>query len=262
MKKLTPAESLFTFIVLASLTASASALAQVADAKQQSKSPAPSAVVRADGDAGLTGESPLDTQGVPDPSDVSLEESPIRATRPGTWIKAQTPLKVKLSHTATSGSVKNGDTVAGVLVDPVKTGNGSVLGPGTPIKATVLSAAAAGKVQSAGVLSVQVFQVGGLQVISNVLEFTGHEGHREVADANPDKGTEAVVQAGVPLSFLALGSGDKPDPSERPEAGVGAVRAAGSVRAGQSSVGPPSGFGRQNPGSTPTTEIHGTTTPH
>ena len=78
--------------------------------------------------------------------------------------------------------------MAGVLVDPVNTGNGSVLAPGTPIKATVLSAAAAGKVQSAGVLSLQVYQVGGLQVISNVLEFAGQEGHREVADANPDQG--------------------------------------------------------------------------
>ena len=260
MKKLTPARSLATLIFCASVTAFASA--QVADAKQQSKGPAASAAVRTDGDAGLTGETPLDTQGVSIPTDISLEGSPLRATRPGAWIKAETPIRIKLSRAVTSGTVKNGDTVVGVLVDPVKTGNGSLLAPGTPIKATILTAAAAGKVQSAGVLSLQVYQVGGLQVISNVLEFAGQEGHREVADANPDQGTEAVVQAGTPLSFRALGSGDKPDPNEPPETGPGSGRAAGSVRAGQSSVGPPSGFARQAPGSAPTTEIHGTTTPH
>ena len=262
MNKMTRAECLATLIVFALISAWSTGLAQVADAKQHSKGPAPTATVHADGDAGLAGETPLDTAAVPDPTDVSQEGSPIRSTRPRTWIKAETPLKVKLNVSVTSRTVKNGDTVAGVLVDPVKTGNGSVLGPGTPIKATVLSAAAAGKIQSAGVVSLQVFQVGGLQVISNVLEFTGHEGHREVADANPDKGTEAVVQAGAPLSFRALGSGDKPDPNEPAEGETGAGRAAGSVRAGQSSVGPPSGFGRQAPGSAPTTEIHGTTTPH
>ena len=206
----------------------------------------------------------MDTPGAQDPADVSQQGSPIRAERRGSWIKAETPLNVKFNTNVSSGSVLNGDTVSGVLTAAVKTAEGSILPPGTPVKATVLSAAAAGKVQSAGVLSLQVFQVGRLPVISNVLEFSGQEGRREVADANPDKGTEAVVQAGAPLSFRALGSGDKPDPNEPLEAGPGGAGTGrtGSVRAGQSSVGPPSGFAHQAPGSTPTTEIHGTTTPH
>jgi hypothetical protein len=185
----------------------------LASARAQAKTPVPTPKVAADGDAGLVGEVPLDTRTVPDPTDASLPESPVASGRAPVRIRANTPIKLRLTQAVDSGAQRNGDTVAGVLLDPVRASNGTVLKPGTPVKATVLAAAKAGQLQSAGVLSLQLYQVGGLPVTSNVLEFSGNEGKREVADANPEKGTEASVQPGTELRFEVLGSGDQDDPA-------------------------------------------------
>jgi hypothetical protein len=216
------------------------ALAQVAAAKAQSQGPPPAATVRAEGDKGVEGELPLDTAHVPDPKDISATASPVSAIPGpgrGVRIKAETPLSVKLNQAASSGSQRNGDTLTGTLLAPVAASNGTVMKAGTPVKATVLSAAKAGQVQSAGVLSLEVFEVGGVRVTSNVLEFAGREGHRDVADANPEKGTEAMVQAGATLQFKVLGSGDKSNPNERPEK----LPCGAEIKAGPGSVSAPSG---------------------
>ena len=216
--------------VLAGMVASAGA--QVATAKTAAKGAAPAATVKADDDKGLVGEIPLDTEGVPDPKDVSAVGSPVSgAGVKGVWIKASTAVSVRLTQAASSGVQRNGDMLTGVLTAPVTASNGSVLKAGTPVKATVLSAAKAGVVQSAGVLSLQVVQVGGVPVTTDVLEFMGQEGHRDVADANPEKGTEAMVHAGAALKFQVLGSGDKLDGLKGPAAGTSLTVGPGTVSA-------------------------------
>jgi hypothetical protein len=245
------------------LAASAQAGAN-AGASAQARAKIANPKVQADRDAGLLGETPLDSPEVPDPTDISVEGSPLGAARPGVWIRANTPLSIRLTEAVSSGIQRNGDTLAAVLMEPVKASDGTVLKPGTPVKATVLSAARAGQMQSGGVLSLQVFQVGGLPVISNVLEFDGQEGKREVADANPEKGTEAMVQSGSVLKFQVLGSGDRPEP----EAGVGGSGGSptGGPTGSQTGAGSvshaPSAVNQPAPGSTPLTPIHGMTQPH
>jgi hypothetical protein len=228
-------------------------LGRNAGAGVQAKIPVPAVKVQAEDDAGLRGESPLDTLDVPDPTDISVEGSPVGAARAGVWIRANTLLSIRLSQAVSSGVQRNGDTLAAVLLEPVKASNGSVLQPGTPVKATVLSAARAGQMQSAGALSLQVFQVGGLPVISNVLEFDGQEGKRE-----------AVVPVGRVLKFQVLGSGDRPEPEER-AAGArgGGVKGSRNGAAGADNVShAPSAINQPAPGSTPLTPIHGMTQPH
>jgi hypothetical protein len=123
-------------------------LGRNAGAGVQAKIPVPAVKVQAEDDAGLRGESPLDTLDVPDPTDISVEGSPVGAARAGVWIRANTLLSIRLSQAVSSGVQRNGDTLAAVLLEPVKASNGSVLQPGTPVKATVLSAARAGRCRS------------------------------------------------------------------------------------------------------------------
>ncbi len=237
--------------------------AQVARARD-SKGSVPAATVHADGDQGMAGETPLNTAGVPDPKDVSVEESPLGLARSGVHIKAETPLKVRLSASLSSGVQRNEDTVAGVLMEAVTASSGKVLPQGTPVKVTILTAAKAGQVSSAGELSLEVLEVGSVPVVSNVLEFDGQEGRREVADANPEKGTEATVPTGASLQFFVMGSGDVTGSGGRVKsAGASGMGAGGaSVSPGQATVGAPNSFARPAVGSTPTTAIHGTTPPH
>jgi hypothetical protein len=97
--------------------------------------------------------------------------------------------------------------VRAVLSAPVTTSKGRVLTSGTPVEATVVSAAPAGTMQSAGVLSLQLIRVGSVAVVSDVAEFSGHEGHTDVADSAPVKGTEATVQPGTVLTFHVTDNG-------------------------------------------------------
>jgi hypothetical protein len=204
-----------------------SAGAQVAAAKAESKGAVPAVTVKADDDKGLVGELPVNTPDVPDPKDVSSVTG-LRGGAETVKIKASTPVKVTLAQGASSGGQRNGDMLRGVLADPVTVSNGKVMKAGTPVEVTVLSVAKAGMVQSAGVLSLQVVQVGGVAVTTDVLEFVGQEGHRDVADSNPEKGTEAMVQAGAPLKFQVLGSGDK---SDAPVKGTSVTVGTGTVSA-------------------------------
>jgi hypothetical protein len=175
----------------------------------------PEPTVKADGDKTLTGEIPLDTPGANDPKDVSAVSSPVPASRGGLWIKPGTALSLQMDQPVSSGKHGNGTLVDGILLQPVRMANGALLPKGTPVKATVLAAAPAGKIQSAGVLSLEVVRVGAVAVNTNVLEFTGQPGKADVADANPEKGTEAMVQPGAMLQFKVLGAGDTWDSSQQ-----------------------------------------------
>jgi hypothetical protein len=216
-------------------------------------------VVRAEDDKGTAGEMPLDTASVPDPTDRSALESPTVAMRAGHGdrIPEKTALSVRLDRALSSATVRNGDVLHGALLQPVRTAHGATLAAGTRVTATVLSVAKAGEIASPGELTLELLQVGGLPVASNVVEFDGQPGHRDVADSNPDKGTEAVVAAGAPLRFQVLGDG-----LELGSAPLRGGKAGAAVSAGHGSVGAPGSFAAPAAGSTPTTAIHGMTTPH
>ena len=46
--------------------------------------------------------------------------------------------------------------------------------------------------------------------MTDVAAFDGKEGHKDVADSAPDKGTEAVAQAGLTIQFHVLEMGKVP----------------------------------------------------
>ncbi|ADW67307.1 hypothetical protein [Granulicella tundricola] len=181
--------------------------------------------VKADGDKGSVGEIPIDTPGATDPKDVSAVGSPVPAPPRAVWIPQGAGLSLRLNRAVSSDSDKNGAMVDGVLLAPVKLSNGTMLAKGTPVRATVLAVAAAGQIASAGALSLQVVRVGNVAVTTNVVEFDGQRGKTEVADANPEKGTEAMVQAGASLQFKVLGAGDAWDSDRRTGNGKIAGRA-------------------------------------
>ena len=152
----------------------------------------------------------LDNATLPGAKDRAAEASPTPATRAGTAVHIGTPVQVKMTAAVDSGSVRNGDTVHGRLAAPLKTTSGVVLPAGTPVLGTVVSAARAGTLQSGGVLSLQLTKVGSLHVVTDVAEFDGQEGHKDVADAAPEKGSEAIVNLGAVLTFNVLENGAVP----------------------------------------------------
>ncbi len=187
----------------------------------------PAAPVKAGDDKGETGEAPLNTPAEQPAADVTPAASPVAAGPRGGYLLPGAVLEIELNRGVDSGRQHNGDSVQGVLTAPVRAVNGTVLAKGTPVEATILSSAAAGTMQSYGVLSLQVYRVGGFAVFTNVLDFDGQEGHKDLPDSAPAKGTEAAVGAGSTLRFKVLGAGDQPDPTEH----KGAAGAAGGGRA-------------------------------
>ena len=138
------------------------------------------------------------------PDDASVLSSPIAPLPVGSSVPLGTTLSIRLTDAADSGKVKNGDIVHGVLTSPVKTTRGSTLPAGPPAEAPVVASARAGTIASYGVLSLQLVRVGGVPVITDVTDFNGQEGHKDVPDAAPAKGTEAQVAAGTELNFTVL----------------------------------------------------------
>ena len=207
----------------------------------------PAAPVTPGSDSGMAGELPLDTSGAGPAADVSAASSPVAGQSRGLSLKAGTELRVALSRTVTSGDMQNDQSVAGTLTAPVTVSGGRVLPAGTAVRATIVSAAAAGKISSAGLLSLEVDQVGGVPVNTDVLEFSGQDGRRDLADSAPAKGTEATVAQGTMLTFHVMGAGDQPDLSPGGGAGgVGGRGVSGGRGAAQSAapasadtVGPP-----------------------
>ena len=161
-----------------------------------------------------------------------------------------------LTQALDSGTRMNGDKIHGTLAAPVRTTSGAVLPRGTVVDGTVVSAAKAGLVTSGGILSLQLTRVGGVAVITDVVDFNGQEGHKDVADSAPAKGSEATVAQGTTLDFhvLEVGHATGLVPGVAP-----AKNAGGNGDGGQGNG--PVGNG---PG-IPQTPIHGATqgvTPH
>jgi len=113
-------------------------------------------------------------------------------------IRSGTLIQVKLLHSADSGHVRNGDTLAATLAAPV-----GGLSTGTPVQLTVVQASQAGSLTSAGELSIQVTRIGNYDVLSLIVTAVGKEGEKELLDAAPAIGTEATFGAEQDLSFPA-----------------------------------------------------------
>jgi hypothetical protein len=97
-------------------------------------------------------------------------------------------IQVKLKKPIDSGHAKNGDMLDAVLVAPL-----GKIAAGSPVKLTVVAAAAAGQMRDVGELSLQVISVNGQDLLSNVITAEGEEGKRILADDAPTRGTDAIL---------------------------------------------------------------------
>ena len=206
--------------------------------------------------AGLAvGEAPLDSTAVPVVGDQSALASPVTPLPRGTAIAVGTEIKMTLSEAVDSGSRMNGDKIQGTLAAPVRTSSWAVLPQGAKVEGTVVSAAKAGLLTSGGILSLQLTRVGGVPIISDVVDFNGQEGHKDVADSAPAKGTEASVASGTTLDFHVMLDGK----ATGLVPGVAPAKNAGGNNNGGGGTTPNAGPG------IPQTPIHGATqgvTPH
>ena len=190
--------------------------------------------------------------------DATPATSPIAPGARGGYFLPGTQLELRLTQAIDSGHQHNGDAVPGVLLSAVKAADGKVLAKGTPVQVTVVSAAPAGGMESYGVLSLQADTVGGVGVYTNVLDFNGQEGHKDLPDSAPAKGTEAMLNTGTVLRFNVQGAGDNFDPMTRPGDGGGS---SGSGQAGSGQAGRPAPAAGVNGGAQGTTPSNGTSTP-
>jgi hypothetical protein len=138
--------------------------------------------------------------------DGSVEASPMpggsKTGMKGT-IAPGTALPIRLSAEVDSGKVKNGATLQATLTAPVKAGSATVPA-GAKVEVSVVGAVPADKLSSAGEMSLQVISVGGRSVYADTQTFKGKEGHKDVADSAPSKGTDAELAAGATLTFHVL----------------------------------------------------------
>ena len=139
--------------------------------------------------------------------DASALASPVPPRLIGSTLRVGTQVDVTLTEDVSSGSQINGTKVRAKLAAPVRSSSGVVLPAGTAVEGTVVSSAKAGLIASGGVLSLQLTQVGGIATITDVRDFNGSEGHKDVADSAPEKGTEAMVARGTLLTFHVLEPG-------------------------------------------------------
>ena len=113
-------------------------------------------------------------------------------------IAAGTPITVRLKDTVDSGHVKNGQTIRAMLVNAV---------PGAPagsdVELSVVSSAAAGQMNSAGELSIQIVRINGSEALSQVITAQGKQGAALTADGAPARGTEAQLGPDQPLVLPA-----------------------------------------------------------
>ena len=185
--------------------------------------------------------SALDIKVVPDPTDNSTESSPVSPGRRGLSLAVGTTVHMTLNTAVNSGVALNGDKVTGTLSAPVTTSRGNMLPAGTLVDATVVSSAKAGTQSSGGVLSIQLTRVGGIPVVTDVRDFNGAEGHKDVPDSAPAKGSEAVAQAGAPLDFKVMQQGKVPGvvPGVKPADAKGAGAAPTGTQNSPTSSQPP-----------------------
>ncbi len=138
--------------------------------------------------------------------DGSVEASPMPGgTKTATKgsIAPGTALPIRLSAEVDSGKLKNGATLQATLTAPVKAGTTTVPA-GAKVEVSVVEAVPADKISSAGEMSLQVMSVGGISVYADTQTFKGKEGHKDVADSAPTKGTDAELAAGATLTFHVL----------------------------------------------------------
>lgn len=155
----------------------------------KSQPPAPAA----NGDVQVTGFPAANASGTAD-----RPLLPIASTGNGLGIPSGTPIVVRLRTAVDSGHAHNGDMLDGTLDAAV--GN---LPAGTPVKLTVVQAAPAGRISSYGQLSLQVVSIADRRVLSNTVTAIGKEGAKELPDAAPARGTEAVFTPDQPISLPA-----------------------------------------------------------
>ncbi len=135
--------------------------------------------------------------------DGAVQSSPVPGTtaKPSGYLRPRTAIPLKLATAIDSGSLKNGQTVAATLTSAVPVVGGAAMAAGTPVQLTVVETLAAGKIASAGEMSLQVQRVGRLSVFTDTQTFRGQPGHKDVADSAPQKGTDATLAAGAMLTF-------------------------------------------------------------
>lgn len=132
--------------------------------------------------------------------DAAAVAGPTEPLARGASVAPGSAIAVRLETAASSATVQNGQTLAGTLARPLRLSNGHMIESGEHVALTVVSAAPAGKIASAGELNVQVDHIGRLPVASDVLTIQGQPGPTEPPGA-PAKGTEAILQSGAELTF-------------------------------------------------------------
>jgi hypothetical protein len=154
--------------------------------------------------------------------DAAVQSSPVTgaAAKSAGHLRPGTAIPLKLSAALDSGSLKNGQTVSATLTSMVPVLGGATLAAGTPVQLTVVETLAAGKIASAGEISLQVQRVGTVSVYTDTQTFRGQPGHKDVADSAPQKGTDARLAAGAMLKFHV-------QPQPQPVNGPPANKAAG-----------------------------------
>ncbi|HEY9138582.1 MAG TPA: hypothetical protein VIM67_09940 [Terriglobus sp.] len=113
-------------------------------------------------------------------------------------IPSGAPIVVRLNQDVDSGHVHNGQVLQGTLIRAI--GDAPA---GSPVEITVVSAAAAGQMSSAGEISLQVTRINGSSALSQVITAQGKAGPRDVPDADPAPGTEAKITADQQLTLPA-----------------------------------------------------------
>ena len=160
-----------------------------ANAGNTSQPPAPAATAKVQ----VTGRESANRNGT-----VDHPLLPIVSAGNGLGIRSGTPILVKLRASVDSGRARNGDMIDGTLAAPV----GS-MPTGTPVRLTVVQAAAAGRLTSYGELSIQVVSIADRRVLSDTITAQGKEGPKELPDAAPARGTEAIFTPDQPISLPA-----------------------------------------------------------
>lgn len=138
-------------------------------------------------------------------TDAAAQASPAPGLRTGgVSIAPHTAVTVRLPIAIDSGHLTNGQTLRATLAAPIALSPGRALPVGTPVEMTVVETVAAGRISSAGELSLQALQVGSIPVYTDTLTFRGRPGHKDVPDAVPAVGTDARLPAGAELTFHVL----------------------------------------------------------
>lgn len=113
-------------------------------------------------------------------------------------IASGAPIGVRLNAEIDSASAVNGQQLQGKLVKAAGTAPA-----GSPVELTVVAVAAAGRMFSAGELSLQIVRINGKDELSQVITMEGKQGARLTADAAPAQGTEASISPEQTLIFPA-----------------------------------------------------------